>query len=205
MSEQIAALLATLPQDAITLREVIVTLSGRVHTLLLLILALPFCQPVPLPGLSTFFGTIIALIGLRLCFRLEPWFPARLLDRKFSPRTLGRVLTSTKRLVRALEVMLRPRWSFLVEWTLMHHLYGAMICVCGVFLLLPLPVPLSNTLPALAIVLLAAAMFERDGLVGLLGIIVFALALVFFGAIFVGGAAAIDGVRQWLSGFPAGD
>jgi hypothetical protein len=170
-----------------------------------MILALPFCQPVPLPGLSTVFGTIIALIGLRQCFRLKPWFPARLLDRKFSPRTLGRVLTSTKRLVRALELMLRPRWSFLVEWTLMHRLYRAMICVSGVFLLLPLPVPLSNTLPALAIVLLAAAMFERDGLVGLLGIIAFALALVFFGGIFLGGAVAIQAVREWLGGLPPGD
>jgi len=205
MSEEIAALLASLPQDAISLREVMATMQGRVHTLLLMILALPFCQPLPLPGLSTFFGTVIALIGLRLCFRLEPWFPAGLLDRKFSPRTLGRILSSTKRLVRALEVMLRPRWSFLVEWTLMHHLYGAMICVSGVFLLLPLPVPLSNTLPALAIVLLAAAMFERDGLVGLLGIIVFALALVFFGGIFLGGAAAIHAVREWFAGIPPGD
>lgn len=205
MSEEIAALLAALPEHQVTLREVMATLKGRAYTLLLLILALPFCQPLPLPGLSTFFGAIIALIGLRLSLRLEPWIPARMLERPLSTRVLALTLTSAMRIVRMLEIVLRPRWSFLVEWTLLHRLHGAMICVSGLFLLLPLPVPLSNVLPAFAIVLLAAAMLERDGLFGILGFIAFALTLVFFGGIFLGGAAAIDAVRQWFSGIPPGD
>ena len=205
MSEEIAALLAALPEHRVTLREVLATLKGRAYTLLLLILALPFCQPLPLPGLSTFFGAIIALIGLRLSLRLEPWIPARMLERPLSTRVLVLTLTSAMRLVRMLEVVLRPRWSVLVEWTLLHHLYGAMICLSGVFLLLPLPVPLSNVLPAFAIVLLAAAMLERDGLFGILGFVAFALTLVFFGGIFLGGAAAIEALRTWLSGIPPGD
>ena len=80
-----------------------------------------------------------------------------------------------------------------------------MICVSGLFLLLPLPVPLSNVLPAFAIVLLAAAMLERDGLVGILGFVTFAITLVVFGGIFLGGAAAIEAVREWFSGIPPGD
>ena len=205
MSEEIAALLAALPEHRVTLREVLATLKGRAYTLLLLILALPFCQPLPLPGLSTFFGAIIALIGLRLSLRLEPWIPARMLERPLSTRMLVLTLTSAMRLVRMLEVVLRPRWSVLVEWTLLHHLYGAMICLSGVFLMLPLPVPLSNVLPAFAIVLLAAAMLERDGLFGILGFVAFALTLVFFGGIFLGGAAAIEALRKWFSGIPPGD
>lgn len=205
MSEEIAALLAALPEHRVTLREVLATLKGRAYTLLLLILALPFCQPIPMPGLSTFFGAIIALIGLRLSLRLEPWIPARMLERPLSTRLLVRALTAAGRLVRMLEVVLRPRWSFLVEWTLLHHLYGAMICVSGLFLLLPLPVPLSNVLPALAIVLLAAAMLERDGLFGILGFITFAITLVVFGGIFIGSAAAIEALREWFAGNPPSD
>ena len=117
MSEEIAALLAELPQHRVTLREVLATLKGRAYTLLLIILALPFCQPLPLPGLSTLFGTIIALIGLRLSLRLEPRIPATMLEKPISTRLLVVTLTSAMRIVRMLEVVLRPRWSFLVEWT----------------------------------------------------------------------------------------
>jgi hypothetical protein len=34
----------------------------------------------------------------------------------------------------------------------------------GLLMLLPLPIPLTNTLPALTVVLLAAGAIERDGL-----------------------------------------
>ena len=204
MSEEIAALLAALPQHRVTLREVLATLKGRAYTLLLLILALPFCQPLPLPGLSTLFGTVIALIGLRLSLKLEPWIPERMLEKPLSTRLLVVTLTSAMRVLRMLEVVLRPRWSFLVEWTLLHRLHGAMICVSGIFLLLPLPVPLSNVLPAFAILLLAAAMLERDGLVGILGFVVFAITVVVFAGIFLAGAVALEAVWEWIIRFPRG-
>ena len=79
-----------------------------------------------------------------------------------------------------------------------------MICVSGLFLLLPLPVPLSNVLPAFAIFLLAAAMLERDGLCGILGFIVFAITLVVFGGIFLAGVVAIEAVWEWILRFPRG-
>ena len=204
MSEEIAALLAALPQHRVTLREVLTTLKGRAYTLLLIILALPFCQPLPLPGLSTLFGTIIALIGLRLSLRLEPWIPERMLEKPLSTRLLVLTLTSAMRLVRLLEVVLRPRWSFLMEWTPLLRFHGAMICVSGLFLLLPLPVPLSNVLPALAILLLAAAMLERDGLIGILGFVVFSITTAVFVGIFLASAVALEAVWEWLIRFPQG-
>ena len=48
----------------LTIGDLVDRLEGRVYTLLLVILALPFCQPIMLPGLSTPFGMVIALLGL---------------------------------------------------------------------------------------------------------------------------------------------
>ncbi|MGI8603088.1 MAG: exopolysaccharide biosynthesis protein [Verrucomicrobiales bacterium] len=205
LSEEIAGLLDALTEHSISLRDLLVVLKGRAYTLLLIILSLPFCLPVPLPGLSTFFGAIIALIGLRLSLRLEPWLPKRMLDTQLSARTLVRILKPARRLARIFEVLLRPRLSFLVEWTLLHHLSGAMICLSGVLLLLPLPVPLSNIVPALTIIFLSAATLERDGVFVILGIIAFTITIIFFGGIFIGGAAAVQVVREWFSGVPPGD
>ena len=180
-------------------------LKGRAYTLLLIIISLPFCLPIPLPGLSTFFGSIIALIGLRLSLRMEPWLPARMLDAQLSGKRLRGILKGSRGVARSLELLLRPRWSWLVEAPLPRHLNGAMICLSGILLLLPLPVPLSNVLPAICIICLAAAMLESDGFFVILGTTAFALNVVFFAGIFIGGAAAIQALRAWFSGVPPGD
>ena len=49
------------------------------------------------------------------------------------------------------------------------NLIGVGITSGGLLLLLPLPIPLSNTVPAWAVVFLTAGMMERDGVLVLLG------------------------------------
>ena len=73
LSEELADLRNRSALGALTLREVIYTLGGRAYTLLVLLLALPFITPIPLPGLSTPFGLAIALIALRLTLGQRPW------------------------------------------------------------------------------------------------------------------------------------
>lgn len=66
--------------------------------------------------------------------------------------------------------------------------------------LLPLPIPLTNTLPAFTIVLLAAAAMERDGLFFLAGCGMFALTLAFFGLLAFGGAHLLEHLRHTVFG-----
>lgn len=80
LSEEIAGLLGVFAERSVTLREVMEVLRGRAYTLLLILLVLPFCTPIPLPGISTPFGLVVAVIGFRLALGQKPWLPARLLD-----------------------------------------------------------------------------------------------------------------------------
>ena len=66
--------------------------------------------------------------------------------------------------------------------------------MCGVLLLLPLPIPLTNTLPALTVVCLAAALLERDGYFVVVSLVLFLATLGYFGLLYFGGAT----VWQWL-------
>lgn len=200
LSGEIDGLLATLGEHPITLREIIAVIHGRAYTLLLVLMSLPFCLPVPLMGLSTVIGTIIALIGLRLSMRLEPWLPDRILDAPIASHHVARLLKASKQLARALELLLRPRWCVLVDWVVLHHVYGAMICISGLLLLLPLPIPFSNLLPGLTVIFLAAALIERDGLFVVAGIITFVITCFFFAAIFAGGVAAANWMEHWFGG-----
>lgn len=200
LSVEIEGLLGVVSEQPITLRQIIGVIQGRAYTMLLILLSLPFLLPLPLPGLSTAVGAIIFLIGLRLSLRLHPWLPDRALDAPMEGAMVTRVLKASRRVARWLEVLLKPRWSFLVDWVVLHHVYGVMICICALLLMLPLPIPFSNLLPSLTIIFLAAALIERDGVFVVAGIMAFILTLMFFSFLFVGGVEAATWLEQWFGG-----
>jgi hypothetical protein len=65
-------------------------------------------------------------------------------------------------------------------------------------LLLPLPIPFTNSFPAWTILLLAAGLLERDGLFILAGYLIFAAGVFYF--IFLGEATAalLHELVQWI-------
>lgn len=170
-----------------TLGELVNKLEGRVYTLLLVLLALPFCQPIMLPGLSTPFGLVIAILGLRFAMRRHPWLPERLMTTRLTAKFLPSVMRGGAKILGVMEKLLHPRIVWLFEHGGARILSGTMIFICGVLLLLPLPVPFSNMLPALAVVLIASAFSERDGFCLGLGCVLFALTIAFFTVITVCG------------------
>lgn len=180
------------------LREVIFVLRNRAYLLLIVLLALPFIQPVPLPGLSTPLGLAIVLIALRLSLGQKPWLPMKIQRARLPAGFFGRVLSFTARLLRYLESVLRPRWAPLTETALLNQLHAIVLLVSALILLLPLPIPFSNLLPAWAIFLLACGLLERDGLFILLGYVAFAVGTAYF---FFLGSIANEAVLQvwgWL-------
>lgn len=184
--------------ETVTLREVIGLLHGRGFVLLLLLLALPFSTPVPLPGLSTPFGLIIALIGVRLAIGAKPWLPAKLLDTRLPPKVFAKVFAVARKIILAFERLLRPRMLWVTGSPLREQLHAIPIVVCAVLLLLPLPIPFSNTIPAWSIMLTAAGLLERDGVFILAGYGTSVLGLAFFGAIPIFGVEAVDFIWAWL-------
>lgn len=184
LSLELAALHARAGHRAVTLREVIYTLRSRAYMLLILLLVLPFIQPVPLPGLSTPLGFAIVLIALRLSLGQRPWLPKKIQRATLPPGFFGKVMTLTERFIRFLESVLRPRWAALTSTQFLNQAHAIVILVSALILLLPLPIPFSNILPAWAIFLLACGLLERDGLFILCGYFAFILGALYF--IFLG-------------------
>jgi hypothetical protein len=198
LSVELADLHARAGERAVTLREVIYLLRGRAYLLLIVLLALPFLQPVPLPGLSTPIGFAIVLIALRLALGQRPWLPMKIQRAQLPAGFFGTVLTFTSRLLRFLESVLKPRWGLLTDTPLLNQLHAIVILVSASILLLPLPIPLSNILPAWAIFLVACGMLERDGVFLVAGYFAFALGVAYF--IFLGDVAqdAVQALWAWF-------
>ena len=80
------------------------------------------------------------------------------------------------------------------------RLAGFLIALCGLKLLLPLPIPMSNFFPGVAAALLAAGSFEEDGLVLVAGLLMFTVSLAYFALLVLGGVAAIGEIWQRVLG-----
>jgi hypothetical protein len=182
------------------LSEILAATQGRGFNLLLLLIGLPFLTPIPLPGFSTPFGFVVLLIGARLALGRRPWLPKKILQRELPARFIARLLGAASRIVRWLEVLLRPRLDFLHEQWIYRRIAGTLIMLSGLLLLLPLPIPLSNSFPALTVVLLAAGAMERDGLFFLAGCGAFVATLAYFGLLAFGGAHLLDNLWHTVFG-----
>jgi len=81
--------------------------------------------------------------------------------------------------------------QFLHRREFFRRLGAVLILLCGLKLLLPLPVPMSNFFPAATIFLLAGSALEDDGLVYVVGLVMFTASAAFFGLLALGGATAV--------------
>lgn len=192
LSEELLALAEAEEHHDLTLGGLMNRLEGRVYTIFLLLLCLPMCQPIPLPGLSTPFGVVVALLGLRFAFRQHPWIPQRFQSLQLTAKFFPAVLRGGARVLGLIEKLLHPRMTTIFDHRAAQFVAGLVISFCGILLLLPLPIPGTNMLPALTVILAAAAFSERDGYCLFAAGVVFFITLVFFGVLAWGGAEAIS-------------
>lgn len=186
LSDDLRTLLVRADGRSLTLGELEEILQGRGFALFILLLSLPFCAPISIPGLSIPFGVVITFLGLRIVFGRKPELPKFILRKEIKYAVLEKIVNLGLRLSTRMEKIARPRMAFLRRWPGMINLIGLGLASGGIQLLLPLPplIPLSNTLPAISVVLLTAGLIERDGVFVLAGYFVNLGAWVYFALMF---------------------
>lgn len=166
----LSALLQGLAQqpghERIAVRDLIDALGERALGALLFLFAVPNVLPVP-PGTSAVLGLPLVVLAAQLMLGRRPWLPAVLAGRSISQADFAATVQRILPWVQRGERLLRPRLAWLVQPPL-EYAIGAVCLVLAI--VLTLPVPLGNVLPAVAISLLALALVERDGLCMLAGL-----------------------------------
>lgn len=173
--DDLRALLAHTGGRPVSLGALVEAAHVRGAAVLAVLLTTPFVVPVPLPFLSTPFGLTIAALGLCLAAGRRPWLPRWIRVRRIQHETLAKIVHAADRAATVVERVLRPRWDFMF-WPGFRAASGVGITVAALILCLPLPIPFTNTIPAVAILLLATGFLERDGVVTLAGHLVGAAA-----------------------------
>lgn len=170
----------------LTVGEIHDILSESGHSVVILFLCLPFLQPIPFPGLSTPIGLLIAVSAVCHAAGTAPWIPRRWRGRDVSSPLLLKVLEVAERAANRASPWIHPRWTLLCDSFPMRWANAVAIVLGALLLALPLPVPFSNTVPAIAIILMCLGQLEKDGLFVLLSHTMVLLSFGFFAGIAFG-------------------
>jgi hypothetical protein len=181
-SQDIELLLQRLVDRPLTLQEILAETSERGFCLIISLLALPFLIPVP-PGLSTILGLgCLLLSGQMALGRRVPWLPQRIGRVQFPKSFSQALLSNLDGITKRLEKVVRPRLPKIANHSYIWRLNGA--CIAWLTILLMLPIPATNPIPTVGILLLAVATLEGDGLLMGVGYGLTAAITLAFGGIF---------------------
>jgi hypothetical protein len=200
LREKLTDVIETLPAESVTLAIILDMLGREGYLLLTVLLTLPFMAPVSIPGVSTIFGAVILLIGLNVMIDRELRLPDRFMKRAFPAGKLRTALGKGVVWLHRLERISRPRLSRLSQGSAMARLNGFMLVIGALLLMVPFgPIPLTNTLPGLAVLFLSVGILQRDGGFILLGYLTNLVTVVYFTQLVTAGSFAVrEGIERFF-------
>ena len=192
---------AALSAETISLRQLLDLIGEEGMLLVCAVLTLPFLIPVSIPGVSTVFGLAIVLFSIGITVNRVPWLPRQILDRQLPAPALRQTFQKASGVVTRIEGIVRPRLLAVSGTPGARILHGAGLILGGLLLMVPFGfVPFSNTLPGIAILLLAVGLLERDGLLLVGGHLMNVATIVYFGTLVAGAVAAGRGLAGLIGG-----
>ncbi len=165
-SKMLQQAVASSTGDSITIGALMQGLKSQALALLLVLFALPNILPSP-PGTTAIFGAPLVLLTLQMAFGKGIWLPQIITNRAVPRAAFLALLTKAEPYFAKIERLLRPRLLMLTMPIAQRGL-GALMVVLSIMIMLP--IPLANSAPSLAIILIAIGLVERDGAFILAGI-----------------------------------
>jgi hypothetical protein len=180
-SQDIKSLLQRLSEHPLSLGDILAETSERGFILVIVLLVLPFLFPIP-PGLTGPFGGACLLLSSQMALgKRSPWLPKKIARYKFPRRFTVQLLQNLRRVTKILEKITRPRLLHIAESRYVWRFNG--LCISWLALLLISPIPFTNPIPTIGILLLAVATLESDGLLMCISYVITILITLLFGFI----------------------
>ena len=182
LSEDLKDLLLHGDEEGISMSDLVTALGDRGFGLLFIILSLPSALPVPAPGYSTPFGVMITILAIQMMVgRNFPWLPKWAAKRRIGRKMAERMIGTASGFFKRVEHLIKPRWGWVLARS--GHLLAGLLIITMACLMI-LPIPLTNTAPAMVIFVIGVAMTEDDGLGMLAACVLAVLAVLLYATVF---------------------
>ncbi|MBA4807353.1 exopolysaccharide biosynthesis protein [Brevundimonas sp.] len=199
VSQNITRLLRRLSDDGgeagLTLDEIRDRLDERAYGLLILLLSIP-CLVPGLYGVPQVVGIAIILLAAQMLVgRQEPWLPRWLLNLRAKGSWLKAMADFAETKLGWIDRLSRPRLRRFAD--------GPGEKLAAVFMILAtltIVLPLTNTIPSVALALLAVGLIQRDGLFVIGGVAVTTAWVAILGAVATGLLLGAEWATRLLPG-----
>lgn len=187
-------------RSLLSLDEFLDGLQGRSYAFAIAALNLPNCVPTGIPWLSTITGLpMVFLLAQYFAGRPVPTLPSFVGRRGLSRGHLQRFLDRTRRFLGWLERTIHARAE---TWVNGLPRRALLLALAANVVVLALPIPFDNFLPAWAILFFCLALIEDDGVMAMLGWLFTVLTALWTAFLLMLGHAAIStaagAIRRFL-------
>lgn len=156
--------------DTISIAEIVTIFRESGFGLLLIVFAGFPALPFPALGIATILSLPIIFLSTQLIIgRNSLWLPTWLAKKRVSTKSVNNMVEKLLPYVKKLEFFLKPRVGFLSSKA-GHKLIGIVCFMCAISI--ALPIPLTNTIPSMGVVIMSLGLLERDGIAIIAGMIV---------------------------------
>jgi hypothetical protein len=192
ISRRLTQLAEDVEGEAATMDWIMAQLHERAFGLFLLVLALPCCIPF-LYGVPQVVALPLMVISAQMLIgRDVPWLPRKLGARTVSKASLQDLARRAEPWLRRIEAVSRPRLARLT-YPPLDRVVGLALVLFSASILVPLPG--TNTVPGIAVVIVAMGLLQRDGILVVLGAI---LGTSWIATLLFAGATLASLIRGWL-------
>ncbi len=153
--------------EQLSVGDIISAMHERGFGLMIILLCLPIAIPGCPPPIPSIFALPVCFLCMQMVLRRNaPSLPA-FIERKAVKRAgLRQTINRTLPYIRKIETIIRPRLPWLTN-SHMERYVGAVMLVFSLTILIPLP--LTNTVPGIAMIIISIGLLSRDGLLMLGG------------------------------------
>ena len=126
------------------------------------------------------------------------WLPEKWKSKEVSSAKIESFLDAAKPWLKRIEFFIRPRLSFITQ-----GVFSYVIGITGFIMSLAvaIPLPLTNTVPAFGIALMAVGILMRDGLAVIGGMLIgLAWVVLLITAFYLFGSEAVDIIKNFIKG-----
>ncbi len=188
-------------QAEVKLVDILALAEERIFGFLLVILSLPSALPVPAPGYSIPFGILMFLLAIQLIFGAKyPWLPEKMLKGSMKLERVQKFVKAGIPWLKRIEALTRPRMTYICTSLPGRVTIGVAIALMSISMMIPIPG--TNTLPAIGIFVTAFGLQEDDGFISLGGLVICLIAATLSTSIIIaviwGGTSLLDVIKTWL-------
>jgi hypothetical protein len=182
--------LNTVKTPQIPIGHFIDALRERGFGILVFLFALPMAIPLPVPpGVNLLFSTPLLFLTFQMMIgSTNPWLPQKIRLKQLKRSSLEDIVKKSRPWLKKFSFLIHPRLAWMT--------YGVrtnIIGLCGFLfaLCISVPIPMTNTVPSLAVLLMAVGILMRDGLAVIGGIFIGFLWIALLATIGISGFIAL--------------